>query len=62
MAARFWPKGDAECSEISIVGINAFGDNGRLAHRTVRPNNALHPSLDPARLALPLQAACVKCV
>jgi hypothetical protein len=25
-----------------------------------QPNNALHPSLDPARLALPLQAACVK--
>jgi hypothetical protein len=24
------------------------------------PNNALHPSLDPARLALPLQAVCVK--
>jgi len=25
------------------------------------PNNELHPSLDPARLALPLQAACLKC-
>jgi hypothetical protein len=26
-----------------------------------QPNNALHPSLDPARLALPLQVVCVKC-
>ncbi|MDZ7770189.1 MAG: hypothetical protein U5K38_14470 [Woeseiaceae bacterium] len=26
-----------------------------------QPNHALHPTLDPARLALPLQAACVKC-
>ncbi len=24
-------------------------------------NHALHPPLDPARLALPLQAVCVKC-
>jgi hypothetical protein len=24
-------------------------------------NNALHPTLDPVRLALPLQAANVKC-
>ncbi len=24
-------------------------------------NHALHQTLDPARLALPLQAACVKC-
>ncbi len=26
------------------------------------PNNALYRSLDPVRLALPLQAACVKYV
>ena len=30
--------------------------------RTVQPNNALHAPLDPARLALPLQATCLKCV
>ena len=27
-----------------------------------QPNNALQPSLDPARLALPLHAVCLKCV
>ena len=27
---------------------------------SVQPNNALHPSLDPARLALSLQAVRVK--
>ena len=30
--------------------------------RSLPANNALHPPLDPARLALPLQAACLKCV
>jgi hypothetical protein len=36
-------------------------ESSRLLRRTAQPNNALHPSLDPARLALPLQAVCVKC-
>ena len=31
-------------------------------HHLEHSNNALHPSLDPARLALLLQTTCIKCV
>ncbi|MDZ7770191.1 MAG: hypothetical protein U5K38_14480 [Woeseiaceae bacterium] len=33
----------------------------RPSPKQLPPNHALHLTLDPARLALPLQATCVKC-
>lgn len=58
---RYWPKGEALFAESLSIRTAAFGETSRLGRRTVLPDNALYRPLDPARLALPLQAVCVKC-